>query len=45
MKRVFQQRAIFDDPPVDRGVIDVNPTFLHAFFDVARAQGVGHIST
>jgi hypothetical protein len=33
---LLQLRAVFDDPPVDRGVIDVNPTFLHEFFDVAR---------
>src|SRR5262245_56376464 len=40
VKRLFQQRAIFDGPPVDGGVIDVNPTFCHKFLDVAGAQRV-----
>ena len=45
MKRLFQQRAIFAGPPVDGGVIDVNPTFFHEFFDVARAQRVRQVPT
>jgi hypothetical protein len=34
VKRLFQQRAILDGPLVDRGVINVNPTFLHEFLDI-----------
>ena len=45
VKRLFQQRAIFDDPAVDRGVIQLHPTFFHEFFDVARALGVCQIPT
>src|SRR6266487_552971 len=37
---VLEQRALLDGPPVDRGVIHVNPTFLHEFLDVACAQRV-----
>lgn len=29
---LFQLRTVRHDPPVDRGVIDVNPTFLHELF-------------
>jgi hypothetical protein len=29
---------------VDGGVIHLNSTFRHEFFDVARAQGIGPIS-
>jgi hypothetical protein len=43
VKRLFQQRAILDSPPVDGGVIDVNPTFCHEFLDVAGAQRVRYI--
>jgi site-specific DNA recombinase len=43
VKRLFQQRAILDSPPVDGGVIDVNPTFFHEFLDVACAQRVRDI--
>jgi len=39
----FQERVVFDHPPVDGGVIHVDPTFQHEFFDVARAQGVGDL--
>src|SRR4029453_9176592 len=43
VKRLFQQRAILDGPPVDGGVIDVNSPFCHEFLDVAGAQRVRHI--
>src|SRR6266568_4687072 len=43
VKRFLQQRAILDSPPVDRGVIDVHPAFLHEFLNVACAQRVRHI--
>jgi hypothetical protein len=43
VKRLFQQRAILDGPPVDGGVIDVHPTFFHEFLDVAGAQRVRDI--
>src|SRR5262249_13901297 len=39
VKRLFQQRAILDGPPVDGGVIDVNPPFCHEFLDVAVLSG------
>jgi hypothetical protein len=45
MQGFFEQGAIFADPPVDGGVIDVNSAFFHEFFDVARAQWVGQIPT
>jgi hypothetical protein len=37
VKRRFQWGAVLDDPAVDGGVINLNPTFLHEFFDMARA--------
>jgi hypothetical protein len=40
VERFFELRAVFDDPAVNGGVIQLYPTFLHEFFDVARAQGV-----
>src|SRR5215216_4375485 len=43
MKGVLEQRAILDGPPVDRRVINVHPTFLHEFLDVACAQRVRYI--
>jgi hypothetical protein len=43
MKGFLQLGAICDDPPVNRGVIHLYPTFLHEFFDMARAQRVRHI--
>src|SRR5262252_8550723 len=43
VKRLFQQRAIFDGPPVDGGVIDVHPPFCHEFLDMAGAQRVRDI--
>jgi hypothetical protein len=43
VKRFFEQRAVFDHPPVDGGVIHVDTALEHEFFDVARAQRVGDI--
>ncbi len=43
VKRLFQQRAIPDGPPVDGRVIDVNPPLCHEFLDVACAQRVRDI--
>jgi hypothetical protein len=43
MERGLQLGAVFDDPPVDRGVIDVHPMFQYQFFDMARAQRIGHV--
>ncbi len=37
------ERAILDDPWVNRGVIHRHAPFLHEFFDVTRAQRVRHI--
>jgi len=37
MKGFLQLGAIFDDPAVDGGVIDLHPTFCHEFFDMTRA--------
>src|SRR5262249_32129576 len=43
MERLLQLRAVFDDPPVNGGVIYVDSTFLHEFFDMARAQRIRHV--
>ena len=43
MEGVLQLQALFNDPPVDGGVIHVHPAFEHELFDMARAQGVRHI--
>src|SRR5262245_49388575 len=40
---LLQLRAVLDDPPVNGGVIDLDPPFLHEFFDMARAQRIRHI--
>src|SRR4029077_6337742 len=45
MERRLQVRAVLDDPPVHRGVIDLYPAFFHEFCDMTRAQRVGHIPT
>ena len=39
----FPLWTIRDHPAVDRRVIHVDPTF-HACFDMARAQGIRHVS-
>src|SRR5262249_45445296 len=43
MERLLELRAICDDPPVNGGVIHLNPTFLHELFDMARTQRIRHI--
>ena len=43
VERLFQRGTILDDPPVDRGMIHVDTPFEHEFFDMARAQGIGHL--
>src|SRR5439155_12825418 len=43
MQRFFQQGAIFDDPSINGGVIQLHPAFFHEFFDVACAQGIRQI--
>ena len=35
-ERFLQRRAVRDDLPVDRGVINGDPPFLHQFFHVTR---------
>jgi hypothetical protein len=44
VKCFLQLRTVFDDPPVNGGVIHVDTPIEHKFFDVARAQRVGDIS-
>src|SRR5215831_5078568 len=43
VKGFLELGAIFDHPPVNGGVVHVNPTFFHEFLDVACAQRVRHI--
>jgi hypothetical protein len=47
MKRRFEERAIFDDPPVNSRVnsrvIHVDPTLEYQFFDGACAQWIRDI--
>src|SRR5215831_1513794 len=43
MEGFLQLRAIFDDSPVNRGVIHLHAPFLHEFFDMARAQRIRYI--
>jgi hypothetical protein len=45
VNRLFQLRTVFDHPPVNGGVIHVDIALEHEFFDVARAQRVGHIAS
>jgi hypothetical protein len=40
----FELRTIFDHPTVDGGMIDVDATLLHEFFDMTSAQRVREIS-
>ena len=44
MERLFEERTILDDPPVDGRVIHRHPPFFHKFFDMARAQRGGHMA-
>src|SRR5882724_6659420 len=43
MEGLFQLGVVFQDPPVDRGVVHRHPTFLHQFFDMTVAQGIGQV--
>lgn len=43
VKRFFELGAIFDDSPIHSRVVQRNPTFLHKFFNVARAQWVHYV--
>src|SRR5262245_17029959 len=43
MEGFFQQGAIFDDPPINGGVIELHPAFCHQLLDMACAQGIGQI--
>jgi hypothetical protein len=43
MEFFLEEGAIFDDPPIDGGVIHLYSTFFHEFFDVTRAQRIRHI--
>ena len=43
MEGFLKLRTVFDDPTVDGGVIDVHPTLLHEFLDVACAERVHQI--
>ena len=45
MECFLAEGALFDDPPVDGGVIDLPPSCLPEFFHMARAQRVRHIPT
>src|SRR6266487_5921317 len=44
MERGLQLGAVLDDPPVDRGVIDMHTTFEHEFLNMACAQRIRHVS-
>src|SRR5882762_4339979 len=43
VERLLQLWAVFDHPPVDGRVIHVDTALEHEFFDMARAQRVGHV--
>src|SRR5262249_27022669 len=43
MKRRFQQGTVFHHPPLNSRVVDRHTTFLHEFFDMPVAQGIGDI--
>lgn len=42
-KGLFHDRHQLDDPTMNRGVIDAYATLLHHLFEVAQAQGIGHV--
>ena len=44
VERLCQLGTILDDPPVDCGMIYVDTPFEHEFFNMARAEGIGHTS-
>jgi hypothetical protein len=43
MERRFQLGTVLQDPAVDRRVVDGHPPFLHQLFNMAVAQGIGHV--
>jgi hypothetical protein len=43
VEHLFQLRTVRHDPPGDRGVIDVNLTFLHELFRLAIAPGIRNV--
>ena len=43
MKGFLELRAVFDDPPVHGGVIDLHPPFFHECFDMAWAQRIRYV--
>jgi hypothetical protein len=43
VKRLLKVGTVSEAPAVDRGVVDSDPTFLHHFFKLPVAQGIGHI--
>src|SRR6266545_7684862 len=43
VERRFELGTVFQDPPVDGGVIDGYPALLHEFFHLTVAQGIGQI--
>src|SRR5262245_55267819 len=43
MERLFQRRTVFDDPALDRGVIDLYAALFHQFFDMPIAQEIRDI--
>jgi hypothetical protein len=43
VEHLFQLRTVRHDSPMDRGVIDVNPTCLHKLFRLAIAPGIRNV--
>lgn len=39
----FEDRSIFDNPSLNRSVIELNASFFHEFFDITLAQAVPQI--
>lgn len=39
----IQQRDQTDNPAVKRGVVNMNATFSHHFFEIAQTQGISKI--
>ena len=40
---LIQQRDQTDNPAVKRGVVNMNATFSHHFFEIAQTQGISKI--
>lgn len=43
VQRLFELGTICDHPSVHRRVVDSDTAFLHEYFDMAIAQGIGHL--